>query len=121
MAMDDRKRARLDALLDKQDITEALTRLSRGMDRLDRELYLSAFHADAEMAAGPFVGLASECADWAFPMHEEGQILTHHALLNITIDRDGDTAAQHQQRCRRARHHRRGRAAARQRGGVRQV
>lgn len=92
MAMDADRLARLAALLDKQDITEALTRFSRGMDRLDRELYLSAFHADAEMAAGPFVGLASECADWAFPMHEEGQILTHHSLLNVTIDLDGDTA-----------------------------
>ncbi|MCW1429751.1 nuclear transport factor 2 family protein [Novosphingobium sp. JCM 18896] len=84
--------ARLAALLDKQDILDALSRFSRGMDRLDRELYLSAYHEDAEMAAGPFVGLASECADWAFPMHEEGQILTHHALLNTTIDLDGDTA-----------------------------
>ncbi|MBW8754956.1 MAG: nuclear transport factor 2 family protein [Sphingomonadales bacterium] len=87
--MDDKKLA---ALLDKQEIAEALARFSRGMDRLDRELYLSAFHPDAEMAAGPFVGLASECADWAFPMHVEGQILTHHALLNMTIDIDGDTA-----------------------------
>jgi hypothetical protein len=90
--MDGERLARLSALLDKQDIMEALTRFSRAMDRLDRELYLSAFHADAEMAAGPFVGLASECADWAFPMHEEGQILTHHALLQTTIDLAGDTA-----------------------------
>lgn len=84
--------AKLAALLDKQDILDALSRFSRAMDRLDRELYLSAFHENAEMAAGPFVGLASECADWAFPMHEEGQILTHHALLNTTIDLDGDLA-----------------------------
>lgn len=90
--MDADKLARLEALLDKQDITEALTRFSRGMDRLDRDLFLSAFHADAEMAAGPFVGSVAECADWSFPMHEEGQILTHHALLNMTIDIDGDTA-----------------------------
>ena len=90
--MVDDRNARIDALLDKQEITEALSRFSRGMDRLDRELYLSAYHDDAEMAAGPFVGLACECADWAFPMHEEGQILTHHALLNTTIDLDGDVA-----------------------------
>lgn len=92
MAMDAEKLARLEALLDKQDIHEALTRFSRGMDRLDRELFLSAFHEDAEMAAGPFVGSVAECADWSFPMHEEGQILTHHALLNTTIDIDVDTA-----------------------------
>lgn len=83
---------RLAQLLDKQEIGEALARFSRGIDRLDREICLSAFHEDAEMAAGPFVGSAAECADWAFPMHEQGQILTHHALLNTTIDLDGDTA-----------------------------
>lgn len=84
--------ARIDALLDKQDIHEALVRFSRGMDRFDRELFLSAFHDDAEMAAGPYVGSVQGCWDWAVPMHEEGQILTHHSLLNVTIDLSGDTA-----------------------------
>ncbi len=83
---------RIDALLDKQDIHECLARFSRGMDRFDRETYLSAFWPDAEMAAGPFVGSPAECADWAFPMHEAGQVATHHNLLNVTIDLDGDTA-----------------------------
>jgi hypothetical protein len=92
MAMDADRLAKLEALLDRQEILEALTRFSRGMDRLDRALYLSAFHEDAEMAAGPFVGSAAECADWAFPMHEAGQVATHHSLLNTTIDIDGDTA-----------------------------
>jgi hypothetical protein len=84
--------ARLDALLDKEDIRECLARFSRGMDRFDRAIYLSAFHADAEVAAGPFVGSAADCWDWAVPMHRAGQILTHHALLQNTIDLDGDTA-----------------------------
>lgn len=84
--------ARLDELLDKQDIRECLTRFSRGMDRFDRDIYLSAFWDDATMAAGPFVGSAADCWDWAVPMHEGGQILTHHALLQTTIDLDGDTA-----------------------------
>lgn len=92
MAMDADRAARLEALLDKEDIRECLTRFCRAMDRLDRELYLSCFHDDAEMAAGPFVGLARDCADWSFPMHEEGQILTHHDVLNVTIDLDGDAA-----------------------------
>ena len=83
---------RLDELLDREAIRDALTRFSRGMDRFDRETYLSAFHDDAEMAAGPFVGSARDCWDWAVPMHEEGQLLTHHGLLNVTIDLDGDTA-----------------------------
>src|SRR3546814_20730926 len=62
------------------------------MDRFDRALYLSAFHGDAVMAAGPFVGSASDCYDWAVPMHEAGQVLTHHSLLNNTVEIGGDSA-----------------------------
>ncbi len=86
------RQARLDALLDKADIREALERFSRGMDRFDKAQYLSAFWDDAESAAGPFVGNADDCWDWAVPMHEAGQLLTHHALLQSNIDLDGDSA-----------------------------
>jgi hypothetical protein len=84
--------ARLERMADKEEIRECLVRFSRGMDRSDRETFLSAFHDDAVMAAGPYVGDVAGCYDWAVPMHEEGQILTHHSLLNSTIDIDGDTA-----------------------------
>ena len=90
--MDAERLKKLDALLDKQEIMECLTRFSRGMDRFDRELYLSAFHADADMAAGPYVGDVPGCYDWAMPMHEAGQVLTHHSLLNNTTEIDGDVA-----------------------------
>lgn len=83
---------RLAAMLDKHEIRECMERFSRGMDRSDRDIYLSAFWPDAETAAGPFVGSASDCWEWAVPMHEEGQILTHHALLQTNIEIDGDTA-----------------------------
>jgi hypothetical protein len=83
---------RLQELLDRQDIHDCLVRFSRGMDRFDRETYLSAFWDDAEMAAGPYVGSAQGCWDWAVPMHEAGQIATHHSLLNVTYDIQGDTA-----------------------------
>lgn len=84
--------ARLSDVLDRQDILDCLTRFSRGMDRFDRELFLSAFHKDAVIAAGPFVGGPTELYDWAAPMHEQGQAATHHNLLNVTYDIDGDTA-----------------------------
>ena len=86
------KLARLEGLLDKQDILECLTRFSRGMDRFDKAIYLSAFWPDGTMAAGPFVGSPAECWDWAMPMHEAGQIATHHSLLNVTYDIRGDEA-----------------------------
>jgi len=86
------RQTRLDALLDKQDILDCLTRFSRGMDRFDRGLFLSAFHDDATIAAGPFVGSPTELYDWAAPMHEQGQAATHHNLLNVTYDIQGDVA-----------------------------
>jgi SnoaL-like domain len=92
MTMTPEKLARLDALLDKQEIHERLTAFSRGMDRFDHASFSDAFWPDATIAAGPFVGTPQECWDWSIPMHEAGQVLTHHALLNCTIDIAGDTA-----------------------------
>ncbi len=86
------REARLDALLDEAEIRACLTRFSRGMDRFDKPLYLSAFHADATIAAGPFVGSAEACYDWAVPMHAGGQFATHHNLLNFSIDIKGETS-----------------------------
>jgi SnoaL-like domain len=90
--VDARSLARLERVADRQEILDCLTRFSRGMDRFDRELYLSAFHADAQMAAGPYVGDVAGCYDWAQAMHAAGQIATHHNLLNNCVDIDGDTA-----------------------------
>ncbi len=83
---------RLSRLLDRQDITDCLTRFSRGMDRFDRELFLSAFHPDAIIAAGSFVGGPDALYDWASSMHEAGQVATHHNLLNQSCEIAGDTA-----------------------------
>jgi hypothetical protein len=84
--------ARLEQLLDRQDILDCQVRFSRGMDRFDRELFLSAFHCDAVVAAGPFVGGPVALYDWASKLHEHGQSATHHNLLNHTCDLDGDIA-----------------------------
>jgi hypothetical protein len=83
---------KLERLVELEDIRECLTRFSRGMDRFDRELFLSAFHPDAVIAAGPFVGGPVELYEWAAPAHEAGQVATQHNLLNLTCDLDGDTA-----------------------------
>ena len=90
--MDAERLARLERVADQQEILDCLTRFSRGMDRFDREVFLSAFHEDATMAAGPFVGSPADCYAWASAMHEQGQVATHHNLLNVTYDIDGDVA-----------------------------
>ncbi len=83
---------RLQALLDRQDIHDCLVRFSRGMDRFDRELFLSAFHEDAILSAGEYVAGPAEIYDWASELHEQGQVATQHMLLNHTCDIHGDTA-----------------------------
>jgi hypothetical protein len=90
--MDAELLARLQSLADRQDILDCLNRFSRGMDRFDRELFLSAFHPDATIAAGVFVGGPAALYVWASSLHDQGQKATHHNLLNHTCDIQGDTA-----------------------------
>jgi hypothetical protein len=89
---DPRRLARVEQLLDRQDILDCLVRFSRGIDRFDRELFLSAFHPDAVIDAGEFVGGPESLFDWASDLHERGQSSTHHNLLNHSCEIDGDVA-----------------------------
>jgi hypothetical protein len=91
-SVDSQRLARLQDLLDRQDILDCLIRFSRGMDRLDRELFLSAFHSDACIAAGPFVGGPEKLYAWASDLHARGQSATQHDLLNHTCEIQGDIA-----------------------------
>ncbi len=86
------KSSRLQLLLDRQDILDCLVCFSRGMDRFDRPLFLSAFHGDAIISAGPFVGGAAELYEWASQLHQQGQTATQHNLLNHSCEIDGDVA-----------------------------
>ncbi|MBY0422835.1 MAG: nuclear transport factor 2 family protein, partial [Parvularculaceae bacterium] len=77
---------------DRQDIEDCLRRFCRGMDRFDRALFLSAFHDDATIAAGPFVGGREALYAWASKLHEDGQVATQHNMLNCTIEIEGAVA-----------------------------
>jgi SnoaL-like domain len=90
--IDPERLARLEHLLDRQDILDCLIRFCRGMDRFDRELFLSAFHSGAIIDAGEFVGPPGELYDWASELHEKGQSSTLHNLLNHSCEIDGDLA-----------------------------
>ncbi len=92
MTLSVEKMAALELLLERQAILDCQVRFSRGMDRFDRELFLSAFHDDAMIAAGPFVGGPAALYDWASSLHEQGQVGTQHNLLNHTCDIDGAVA-----------------------------
>ena len=92
MNMAPERLARLDAMLDKQDIYECLVRQSRGSDRGDRALFLSGFHADSVVTAGPFVGSPADLWDWASKFQADMYTATFHQLHQMTCDIDGDTA-----------------------------
>jgi hypothetical protein len=90
--MDAERLARLEHLADRQDILDCLNRFSRGMDRFDRALFLSAFHSDAIIAAGVYVGGPNPLYAWAKDLHDQGQVATHHGLLNHSCEIEGSTA-----------------------------
>ncbi len=86
------RQAKLDALLDKQEIYECLVRQSRGTDRCDKELFLSGFHADSVVTAGPFVGKPADLYDWAAAFQADMYTTTLHKLHQMTCDISGDEA-----------------------------
>jgi hypothetical protein len=89
-AMTDDRRLR--QLCDRAEIHDCLMRYCRGVDRLDRELVISAYHADALDDHGVVVLPPAEFADWAFSYHSEYQHSTQHAITNVSYDIVGDQA-----------------------------
>ena len=77
-------------LLDKQALHELVCRLSRGVDRCDRELIIDCYHPDAIDDHGPYKGDATGFADWVIPMIK-GQ-WAQHTIYNELFDVRGDVA-----------------------------
>ena len=77
---------------DRSDILKAMHRYTRGVDRHDRELMLSAYWPDAYDEHGVFEAGAADFCDWAIGWHAEFQNKHQHIITNHTIELDGDTA-----------------------------
>ncbi|MEL7027622.1 MAG: nuclear transport factor 2 family protein, partial [Pseudomonadota bacterium] len=73
------------AFLDKQAISEAVTRSSHGLDRCNVDVLKSAYWPDATVAYGMFEGLAWEFADFVMGGLKEYDV-TQHQLSNILIE-----------------------------------
>jgi hypothetical protein len=91
MADVDRERALIE-LLDRQAISDCLMTYSRGVDRLDRALIVSAYHPDAIDDHGMFVGDPEEFADWVIGMHSATHLSHQHCLFNHSCELDGTVA-----------------------------
>ena len=81
-AMSPARLARLSTMLDRQDILDCIHRISRAIDRFDKDLFLSGYHDDAVIDAGALVGNPGDVYDKGTELHEHGQISTLHYLLN---------------------------------------
>jgi hypothetical protein len=77
---------------DRQAILDCLHRYTRGVDRHDRALMLSAYHLDAWDEHGVASGVAADFVDWAIGWHAEHQTRHQHIVTNHTVEFDGDTA-----------------------------
>ena len=84
--------ARIDRLLDKQEITECILRFARGVDRHDAELARSAYHEGARDDHAMFVGSGAEVVEWADGLHDQHFRSHQHYVANVLIELDGDEA-----------------------------
>jgi hypothetical protein len=82
---------RLRTLLDRQEIVDCLLRYTRGLDRLDLDLFRSAFHPDALDSRSGGATTIDEFLDSWLPKQPDRDV-TQHFITNHMIDIDGDVA-----------------------------
>lgn len=85
-------RQKLDYLLDREAIREVVANYARGVDRLDRDLLMSAYHPDAVDDHAGFVGDREELWDFVSDLHGTFHRVTQHYIANHSAEIDGDTA-----------------------------
>lgn len=78
-------------LKDRADILDCMNRYTRGADRLDRALLLSAYHPDATDDRGAFTGGPEARVDWLLAFLNTLDHTSHH-ISNFTFEIDGDVA-----------------------------
>lgn len=86
--MDDKTRE----LIDRQRIWECMLRYARGMDRLDVELALSAYHPGAIEDHGPVIAPCEQFVPNVIGFHRAQELATQHTLTNHTCEIDSDIA-----------------------------
>jgi hypothetical protein len=84
--------ARLQQLLDKQEIHEVLLRWCRGLDRGDEALMASAYHPEAIDEHGDNTYTASSAGPGYVRKHLRSFKRHMHLTLNTLIEVEGDTA-----------------------------
>jgi SnoaL-like domain len=81
----------LEEMLNRSAISDCIVRYARGVDRLDEELFLSAYHPDAIECHGSFIGSPTELKEYLWSRQKDRAITQHH-ITNQSFDIDGDVA-----------------------------
>jgi hypothetical protein len=84
--------AHIDELIDRQRIWECLLCYTRGMDRLDRELVLSAYHADGMEDHGAFIAACIAFVDQVLEFHRSAETSTQHIMSNHRCELESNVA-----------------------------
>jgi len=82
----------LQRLIDKEAIWECSLRYTRGLDRLDIELFRSAYWDDAQTCHGALNGSVDDFLDWWLPM-QEARECGQHVMSNQRVEFDSDEEA----------------------------
>ncbi|MFE7423830.1 nuclear transport factor 2 family protein [Rhodococcus sp. NPDC057529] len=79
-------------LIDKEAIWQCALRYTRGLDRLDIDLFRSAYWEDATSCHGHVNGSVDDFLDWWLPMQNVREV-GQHSLSNHWVEFDGDDNA----------------------------
>lgn len=90
--VDTELRKQMDYIRSRMDILDCVNRYARGQDRLDSELTTSAFHPDAVLDFGVFVGDPAAFVDYFYDLHRRYHHSTSHIICNHVCEIDGDRA-----------------------------
>jgi ketosteroid isomerase-like protein len=77
---------------DRQEIHDCLLRYTRGVDRNDKALMMSAYHPDARDEHGVAEGDPEQFCTWAIGWHGSAQSQHQHIIVNHTVELDGNVA-----------------------------
>ncbi len=84
--------AKLQELVDRQEIWSVMLRYARGLDRMDYELLRSCYWDDAIDDHHIFVGDPDSFIEWTFEYNRQVSVVQHHGLGNHFCEIDGDNA-----------------------------
>lgn len=90
---DEKLNPRLQAAIDKSEISDVLVKFARGIDRSDENLLRSVMHHDATLDFGPgiFQGTGSDYVHWVLGVLQTFRT-SHHLIGNIHIELEADVA-----------------------------